>query len=266
MVKWIKGKKWWRFAVAFAVCLPLLVGRVALAGTSEDVTVTAAGYVCEAPGGFTLTYVNDYQVDISWAKGTDAVNTMVRAAYNHYPSGIGDGYLVYYGAGTSISDNATSLASPDVVYYRAWSQNADGVWNEVGYAEGDTGGFMSASFLFIGILSIAIFLTYMASKRPEMLVRVSAGLTWMSMGFWVLLGGITNLGLANSWTQILVWVFFIMAVVPFLFQMNTEIRRESRGRSWREWGNPPEETESNYERHRRELRARLGRQRRRRLL
>lgn len=254
----------------------VLIGLVALmlcftgtsirAGTSEGVTVTATGWICGEPGGFTLTYVSDYQVDISWVKGADAVNTMVRVAYNRYPTGITDGYQVYYGPDAYCSDNATSLASPDVGYYRAWSQNASGVWQVLTFAEGDTGGFMSASFLFMGLIAIAIFLTYMSSRRPEILVRLAAGLTWMATGFWLVLGDVTNLGLASPWSQILIWVFFTMAAVPFLFQMNTEIRKETKGQSWTAWGNPPEGRETSYEKYRRELRERMGRHRRRRRL
>jgi len=81
----------------------------------------------------------------------------------------------------------------------------------------------------------------------------------MALGFWVLLGGITNLDMINSWNQILVWVFFIMAVVPFLAQMNTEIRKEKKGLSYTVWGTPPDESETEYQRYSKELRYRMHR-------
>jgi len=247
-----KRLKLWSLVV---VCLlPILLSTApALADTSLGVTISAVGYVCGVPGDFTLTYVNDYEVGISWVKGTDAENTMIRAAFGHVPENVSDGYQVYYGSGTSTSDTAISLAAPDVIYYRAWSQNTEGVWNPL-FASGDTGGFMSASFLFVGLLIIAIFLTWMSSKRPEILVRLAAGLTWMATGFWLVLGDVTNLPLTAGWTQILVWVFFMMAAVPFLFQMNTEITTERKGQKWTAWGDqPPGERVSGYDDYKKRL-------------
>lgn len=269
MKKWrrVNLRKFWIwFVIAGVVCFPLLTTTLARAGTSADVTITASGYVCEAPGGFTITYVNDYEVQLDWNVGTDAVNTMVRAAYGRFPTDITDGYQVYYGNGTTCTDDATSLASPDIVYYRAWSQNAAGLWNEITYAEDDTGDIMSVSFLFVGWISLAIFLTWFSSRRPEILVRLVSGLTWMALGFWTLLGGITNIDMINSWNQILVWVFFIMAIVPFLFQMNTEITKEKKGLSYTTWGEPPNEEETSYQKYSRELRSRMYRHRKKRRL
>ena len=269
MKKWqkIDLKRLWIVAViAGIVCFLFLPVISARADTSADVTITASGYVCGAPGGFTITYVTDYEVQLDWTVGADAVNTMVRAAYGHFPTDITDGYQVYYGNGTTCNDDATSLAAPDIVYYRAWSQNAAGLWNEVTYAEDDTGDIMSVSFLFVGWLCLAIFLTWFSSRRPEILVRLVAGLTWMALGFWTLLGGITNIDMLNSWNQILVWVFFVMAVVPFLFQMNTEIKKEKKGLSYSVWGTPPDEEETSYQKYSRELRSRMSRHKRRRRL
>jgi len=256
---WIKRWSWLKWLWVLVIPVSLVLPTGAIADTSAGVVVTATGYICEAPGGFTITYVNDYELRLDWTVGTDAVNTMVRAAYGRFPEDITDGYQVYYGTGTTTTDDATSLAAPDIVYYRAWSQNVAGLWNEVSYGEDDSGDIMSVSFLFIAWVSLAIFLTWFSSRRPELLIKLVAGLTWMALGFWVLLGGITNLDMINSWNQILVWVFFIMAVVPFLAQMNTEIRKEKKGLSYTVWGTPPDESETEYQRYSKELRYRMHR-------
>jgi hypothetical protein len=205
------------------------------ADTSASVTITAVGVIVGAPGAFTLTYISDYQTGISWTMPVGAVNTMIRAAYGHVPTSITDGYQVYYGPGTSFTDNATTIASPEIVYYRAWSQRADGLWGPL-WASGDTGGFMSLSFLFLVLVALAVFLLWFSSKRPELLIRLSATLVWWALGFWVVIGDITNLGLDKSWTQILVWVFFILGLVPLIMSMNTEIRHEANGKQWTEFG------------------------------
>ena len=119
MKKWkrINLKKLWTgVAIAGVVCFSLFTTTLVKADTSADITITASGYICGAPGGFTITYVNDYEVQLDWSVGDNAVNTMVRAAYGHFPADITDGYQVYYGNGTTTNDDATSLAAPDIVY------------------------------------------------------------------------------------------------------------------------------------------------------
>lgn len=229
-----------------------------LAATSEEVTITASGWVCGAPGDFTLTYVNDYEIGISWVKGEDADKTMVRAAFGRVPENISDGYEVYYGTGNSCTDTALSMATPEIIFYVAWSQNAAGVWAPL-FSSGDTGGFMSASYLFLGLILIAAFLTWFASRRPEILVAFAAGLTWLALGFWLLLGDVTNLQLTDPWTQMIAWVFVLMTFVPFLTQMNVEIKHEVSGRRWTEFGTKPSTRVSNYEKYRTELRSRVRR-------
>jgi hypothetical protein len=233
----------------------LVTCRQVHATSSANVTVGATGWIAGAPGGLTITYITDYSLQINWTMGEDAVQTMIRAAYGHAPTSITDGYQVYLGTGESCYDNSTTLAAPELVYYAAFSQNAGGIWS-LEYSEEDTGHIMSISFFFIAWIVLAIFFTWFASRRPEMLVRLTASLLWMGLGFWLLLGGIENIDIADSWNQILIWIFFVMTVVPWIFQINTEIRRERRGRTWSEWGAPPEERLSPYEEHRRLLRSR----------
>jgi len=230
------------------------------ASSSANVTITASGWIAGVPGGLTIIYVSDYEVQINWTKGEDAVNTMIRAAYGHAPTTISEGYQVYLGAGESGIDDSVALAGPDLVYYTAFSQNVNGIW-AIEYSEEDTGHIMSVSFLFMGWLVLAIFFTWFSSKRPEMLIRLCSSLIWMGMGFWILLGGIENIEVGDSWIQILIWVFFIMAIVPFLVQMNTEIRRESKGMAWKEWGTPPEEIVDRDAEYRASIRRRIRKKR-----
>ena len=79
-------------------------------------------------------------------------------------------------------------------------------------------------------------------------------------GFWLLLGDVTNLQLSDPWTIMLAWVFIIMTLVPFLAQMDTEIRHEKKGQSWTEYGKKPGTgPPTNYEAYRAELQRRLRR-------
>ncbi len=226
------------------------------ADSSSDVTITATGIVVAQPGGFTLTYISDFEVGISWIKAPGADKTMVRAAFGHVPTDISDGYQVYYGVGNSADDTAISLGASEIVYYRAWSQTLGGEWGPL-FASGDTGGFMSVSYLFIGLILIACFLTFMAWKSPNILIAFAAGLTWLSMAFWIVLGNITNLPLTSPWTQFIAWVFTIMTFVPFILQWNVEIKQTIKGQSFSTWGQPPNPGMSNYEAYKAELQRRV---------
>jgi len=150
------------------------------ADTSADVTVTAVGYVCDAPGGFTLTYISDYEVGISWVKGVDAENTMVRAAIGRLPTDRDDGWLVYYGDGTSTTGwtNMETLSEP--VYYRAWSENAGGIWEETGasdYVEG-------IGMQLIAFIALAVGLTIGGYALKRMPLCFGAGGAWLVMAFY----------------------------------------------------------------------------------
>ena len=244
----------WRWVLLGCLLYVLLVPSKVFAGTSVDVVITVTGFVVGAPGAFTVTYVDDETIRLSWIPGSGAVNTMVRSKKGGYPSNRDDGSLVYYGNSTSTTDKVFIITS-EPIYYKAWSRNISGQWEEVG-ASG-VGNFMSQTGLWLGFLILAGFLTVISWRRPSMLLSLAAGLTWLGMGFWLLLGSVANLNLADVWTQLIAYVFIIMTFVPFLFQMDTEIKREHSGRSWTELGPKPKTQSTNYERYREELRRRL---------
>jgi len=234
------------------VFLPTTVG----AATTANVTVTAMGYIGEAPGDFVITYVNDRAVLLEWTKGAGASQTMVRMEYGEYPGDRDDGYLVYLGEGTNCTDSNVLLATYEVPYYRAWSQ-INGTWEEIGTtAEAN---FMSMSFLFTIIVVLGLVLFVAAFRWKDLLLSYSAALTWMAIGFWWIIGDITNFGLEEPWVRILVFIPFILAFTVLLRLMNTEIQMESKGRRWTEWGAPPkEEGPDRRLEYRDSLRKRIG--------
>jgi hypothetical protein len=78
----------------------------------------------EAPTGFDAAITTADQIDLSWAKGTGADTTVIRAKLNSYPTSVADGTEVYNDTGTSYND--TGLTHGDRWYYRAWSYCTDG--------------------------------------------------------------------------------------------------------------------------------------------
>lgn len=70
------------------------------------------------PYNFTAT-AGDEEVDLTWSKGTGAVNTMIRRSPTSYPATPSSGTQVYFDTGTSDTD--TSLTNGITYYYAAWS-------------------------------------------------------------------------------------------------------------------------------------------------
>ncbi|MCJ7805208.1 hypothetical protein MUP46_01010 [Patescibacteria group bacterium] len=158
-----------------------LVPFPALASTTADVVITVTGIVVASPGNFTLTYVSDYELGISWTKPAGAVNTMVRVKYGSLPIDRTDGYQVYYGTDSSFTDSNADLTSPRVAYYRAWSQRADGIWEAIGASK--EAKFMSLSYLWIGLVAIALAISALTFiYRRAVLSVLSAG-AWMVLMF-----------------------------------------------------------------------------------
>lgn len=231
--------------ILLVLCL-LVIPSTSVLAEDPEVEITVSAWVVGYPEGFTITYVNDNQLDLAWTKGEDAVNTMIRAASGHVPVDRTDGYLVYYGDGTSFSDTALTLAGPEVIYYRAWSENAVGGWSHL-FASGDTEDFMSASFLFIGFILIAAFLSWFAYRVRMLIFSMVAAMSWLGLGTWLLLSGSTNLEMNELWTQIFGLVFIVMTIGVLTLSMRSSIRHEAqvRGRvgypgaeteSWQTWG------------------------------
>ena len=114
------------------------------------------------------------------------------------------------------------------------------------------------SFLFTIIVVLGLVLFIAAFRWKDMLLSYSAALTWMAIGFWWIIGDITNFGLTDPWVQILVFIPFILAFTVLFRLMNTEIKMESQGKSWTEMGAPPkEQTADRRLEYRKKLRKRL---------
>lgn len=152
-------KCWRRIIPGVLLSLMVLVLPATLvSAAAPEVRITVSAWVAGYPSGFTVTYVSDYEVQIDWLKGEGAENTMVRAAFGRIPESRADGYLVYYGEGISATDwvNLEFMSVP--IYYRAWSQNAMGAWEE-----GETTGFVeSLTMAIIGFIALALGLAGLA--------------------------------------------------------------------------------------------------------
>jgi len=189
-----------------------LTPAVAIADTSAGVTITAWGYICEAPGGFAITYISDYELGLSWTKGLGANNTMVRAAIGRVPADRDDGYLVYYGDGTYATDWSQNLDTLDAkVYYRAWSENAGGIWASE-YGEGFIEGIGMKLIAFI-VLALGLMIAAFVFKKQALMM--AAGLGFVGLGVYMRLQSVA-IGWAD-WDiyMLFFWLGITLAIVCF---------------------------------------------------
>ena len=85
---------------------------------------------------------------------------------------------------------------------------------------------VSGDVLFIGLIILGGFLTMFASRRPSLPLAICAGLVWLALGVWLYFSPTPIFDIADTWSQMLAFVFIILTLVPFLLQMNVEVRYE----------------------------------------
>jgi len=148
---------------------------------NADVTITATPSWGgpDAPENFTLTYVSETEVGITWDIGTNADNTLIRAKYGEYPEDSTDGYEVYFGPGWATSDTGVNFdITLENVYYRAWSTN--GIGTSTDYAEANMEGL---PVLLLGTIILILGLTGIAYYSRWGILLFFAGISIMRYGF-----------------------------------------------------------------------------------
>jgi len=119
-------------------------------------------------------------------------------------------------------------------------------------------------FAFIGLAS---FFTWFSTRRRNILLVLVASLLWFGLAMWLFFDAGSYFNLADNYAKIFAWLFIVLSVLPIMFYMNQEIRRDKGSRKWTEYGQPPpEERKSEYEKYAEDLHARMYRNRKKRRL
>lgn len=147
------------------------------------------------PTSLVLTYINTDTVEVEWVKGLYAYWSMVRAAVGRIPEDREDGYLVYYGTASTVTDTGHGInLDEDTVYYRVWSQNVWEVWENTGIYD-SIGGIMAILF---ALLLIPIVFTVCFLWKREMWLGIIGVVAWFCVGIYYM----TELSSAANLTQI----------------------------------------------------------------
>jgi hypothetical protein len=98
---------------------------------------------------------------------------------------------------------------------------------------------ITGDYFFLGLLATGCFFTWYSGKRRLLLLAVVSFLIWFAMAMWLFFTSIPVLGITKDWQQLLMWVFIIMAFIPFLLQMDTEITHKVGDTQWKSYGDTP---------------------------
>lgn len=122
--------------------------------------------------------------------------------------------------------------------------------------------------MFYAFLCLSALVTYFALKNSNILLRMSAAISWLAMAFWSIYGTDTPFLMTDGYSLMIVAVMVLMAFVPLVIHMDTEITREYKGMKWSERKNKKslddmmkKDQPTLYESHRAELRSKLRRRR-----
>jgi hypothetical protein len=201
-------------AIGIAAIIPTKVHAV-----NPVVHITVYAYIVGTPSGLTLTYVSDYEIAISWTKGVDAENTMVRGAIGRMPTSKTDGYEVYYGTGTVATD-WVNIGQSAPLYYKAYSQRLDGKWEPIGTS--GVANFMSMSYLWIGLVVLALVLSITSLLKKHMIMSLLSAFAWLLCTIFTYYT-ITTLQ-PQLYTGML--LFFLFCFITMLVQMYRSTRGE----------------------------------------
>jgi Na+/melibiose symporter-like transporter len=110
---------------------------------------------------------------------------------------------------------------------------------------------ITGDYFLLSMVFLAIFFTWWSDKRKNILVAMVSFMMWFSLGMWLFFSSSPPIALGETWADILGWAFLVLSLLPWLLQMDIEIKHEAQGKRWTKYGQPPKETgPTEYERYR----------------
>jgi hypothetical protein len=225
--------------IAATIILALtLAPTVALAATSADVTVTATPAVSSGISGFTVTYISDTQMDISWGFIPPATNIMIRGQYGSYPDDIPDeftaptdGYLVYYGNALAVSDTSMDFDKTfGQLYYKAWAQKADGTW----YTDTSNTLLEGKTVVLMTLLGLGLILSLVAIFKHQIVIGIVGAGAWLVTIIYTRSNPIGGMVTGDTADSALLTVFIAMMILPPILAW--QIGKNDKGRQIKEDG------------------------------
>lgn len=220
-------KKLLRIIIIVSILVIQLLPLKLDAASYQDVTVVANPSGSGGITAFTITYINDNQLDMEWTTWGDVANVMIRADFGRYPSDIpdedttpSDGYLVYYGSGSSTSDTSVMLGDNLVnPYYKVWAQKADGKWHLSPASDFEENTTMYLLAFIVLALGLTIGTFVLKTGR-----RI---LAFASAGAWIVLSAFSYVRSEQAW-DVYYALFMFAAIMTFAMALVPAVLREKK--------------------------------------
>ena len=176
------------------IIILIVISQFTIPVLAETTAIVNVIMVPEYSGGinnFTITYVTDTHMHLTWNLGGDAANIMIRAKYGEYPAGTSDpnvaptdGYFVYYGSGDKTDDTSMNFdQNPGFLYYTAVAQRADGTW----FTGIVTGGKESIKLLLLAFIAlfIGLIVVNVMARNSFIPIKMIAAFAWVIPFVWI---------------------------------------------------------------------------------
>lgn len=215
----------WKWAIGLTLLGTLTISGVALAFTTEEVTISATGAnvtACEAPANLTATMVSEYEYELTWVQGSGNI-TIIRGAYGRFPVDETDGFEIFNGNGTSTTYFVNTEFLGQDIGIRAWSDCGSG---SVSTDYSQTTILGRADLVFFALIILCLGLTAVSIKssfRPYMIGASAGWIGLMGYTFVYPPGDITAGGPVQA---ILAICFIAMAVIVPIMSLGREVQSQ----------------------------------------
>jgi hypothetical protein len=208
MIRWIRVLA----VIVMLGCLAMPLPVIA-SSTSVSLVVRASNGVED----FVILYISDTRMDLSWTLTGDAEFVMIRAKWGSYPDDITDpntaptdGYLVYYGNNTSVSDTSMDFdETPETLYYAAWGQKEDGTW----YMGSTKDWKESVIMTLIAILGFVVAMTYFAFTKRNFGLSFVGAFSWILLLVYTRANPINNIATGSFGDELILFACILMFVI-----------------------------------------------------
>ena len=166
----------WLAVLLVAIATTLL--PVPVMGASEaGVTVVATPDVGDGITSFTATIITDTQVDLEWTVDVDITSVIIRAQYGSMPMSRTEGYLVYEGSGSSISDTSMNFdTEAGELFYRIWAYHDTIGWLD---SEVQTQSLESLIMTLLAVFALCGIITAVSFRNSFPLLKLAAATAWI---------------------------------------------------------------------------------------
>lgn len=218
-------------AGSLLIGIGLWAGSVGAKPPTDNIDVIATGndttVLPGPPTNFDAVALSQFEVEITWTKGTFATYTLIKRQIGSYPATRDDGVEVYWGTGNSTVDGIDMSFLDEDVYYRAWSWNTNG-WS-LTYAQDvvEVTGAMTNAMVMFGVFILGLGLTFGGYWSKRWPIVVIACLLWFGFAAWSYSNSSTTFDIYWFIAAVCAMMGLVTAIEPLIMRdrIGTEVEK-----------------------------------------